>query len=149
AANLTIGALGDSSGAMVVSGAGSTVQLSGALNVGTSLGTGDLTVGPGVAVHASVVNLLGEGVLEGGLLDPTVSVINQGQTAGGFGTLAAGMIVDEGVIQAGGSKPSQKLLLVQGTVTGGGTLTRNGTTVPSSATGVLQINAGGTMELTG
>jgi T5SS/PEP-CTERM-associated repeat protein len=149
ASSLTIGNTGNSSGALVVSGAGSTVQLSGNLNIGTSLGTGDLTVGPNAAVHASVLNLQGQVVLEGGLLDPTVSVINQGQTAGGFGTLAAGDIVDEGVIQAGGSKPAQKLLLVQGTVLGGGTVTKSGTSVPSSPVGLLQINAGGTMELTG
>ncbi len=149
ATNLTIGAQGDSSGALVVSGDGSVVQLSGALNIGTALGIGDLTVGPGAAVHASVVNLQGQVVLEGGLLDPTVQLINQGQTAGGFGTIAAGDIVDEGVIQAGGNKASQKLLLVVGTVLGGGTLTANGAQPGSNPVGVLQINAGGTMELTG
>jgi T5SS/PEP-CTERM-associated repeat protein len=149
AASLTVGSQGDSSGALVVSGSGSLVQLSGALNIGTSLGTGDLIVGPGAAVHASVVNLQGQVVLEGGLLDPTVQVINQGQTAGGYGTIAAGDIVDEGVIQDGGTKPSQKLLIVQGTVLGGGTLTVDGTLPGSVPAGVLQINAGGTMELTG
>jgi collagen type I alpha len=149
ATGLTIGAQGDSSGALVASGEGSAVQLSGALNIGTALGIGDLTVGPGAAVHASVVNLQGQVVLEGGLLDPTVQLINQGQTAGGFGTIAAGDIVDEGVIQAGGNKASQKLLLIVGTVLGGGTLTVNGTQPGSNPVGVLQINAGGTMELTG
>ena len=149
AASLTIGSQGDSSGALVVSGDGSVVQLSGALNIGTALGIGDLTVGPGAAVHASVVSLQGQVVLEGGLLDPTVQLINQGQTAGGFGTIAAGDIVDEGMIQAGGNKASQRLLLVQGTILGGGTLTANGALPGSNATGVLQINAGGTMELTG
>jgi T5SS/PEP-CTERM-associated repeat protein len=149
ATSLTVGAQTGSSGVLVVSGSGSVVNLSGALNVGTSLGTGDLTVGPGAAVHASVVNLQGQVVLEGGLLDPTVSVINQGQTVGGFGTLAAADIVDEGMIQVGGSNSSQKLLLVQGTVLGGGTVTESGTLVPSESVGVLQINAGGTMELTG
>jgi collagen type I alpha len=149
AASLTIGSQGDSSGALVVSGEGSVVNLTGAINIGTALGTGDLTVGPGAAVHASVVNLQGQVVLEGGLLDPTVNLINQGQTAGGFGTLAAGDIVDEGVIQAGGTKPTQRLLLVQGTVVGGGTLSKNGTVLPSSPAGLLQITAGGTMELTG
>ncbi len=125
------------------------VNLSGALNIGTALGIGDLTVGPGAAVHASVVSLQGQVVLEGGLLDPTVQLINQGQTAGGFGTIAAGDIVDEGVIQAGANKASQRLLLVVGTVLGGGTLTVNGTLPGSNPVGVLQINAGGTMELTG
>ena len=51
--------------------------------------------------------------------------------------------------QAGGTKPTQKLLVVQGTILGGGTLTINGTVQGSNAAGVLQINAGGTMELTG
>ena len=149
ATSLTVGSQGDSSGAVVVSGNGSVINLSGALNVGTALGIGDLTVGPGAAVHASVVNLQGQVVLEGGLLDPTVQLINQGQTAGGFGTIAAGDIIDEGVIQAGGNKASQKLLLVNGNVLGGGTLTVNGTLPGSSPAGILQINAGGTLELTG
>ncbi len=149
AANLTIGSLGDSSGAVIVSGAGSQLNLSGALNIGTALGLGDLTIGPGAEVHAAVINLQGQVVLEGGLLDPTVTIINQGQTAGGNGTIQAGFIVDEGVVQAGGTKPSQRLLIVVGTVVGGGTLTINGTVQPSSAAGVLQINASGTLELTG
>ncbi len=149
AGSLTIGSQGNSSGALIVSGAGSVINLVGALNIGTALGIGDLTVGPGAAVHAGVVNLQGQVVLEGGLLDPTVTIINQGQTAGGNGTLQAGDIIDEGVIQAGGTKPSQRLLVVQGTVLGGGTLTINGTVQPSNPAGVLQINASGTMELTG
>src|SRR5262249_37887558 len=101
ASSLTVGNGDGSSGAAVVSGAGSMIDIDGALNVGTALGTGDLTVGPGAAVHASVVNLQGQVVLEGGLLDPTVSVIGQGRTLGGFGTLVADRIIDEGVIQAG------------------------------------------------
>src|SRR6185312_8884497 len=149
AASLTIGSQGNSSGALVVSGAGSHVDLTGALNIGTSLGTGDLTVGPGATVHAQVVNLQGQVVLEGGCLDPTVQLIKQGQTSGGFGTTAADDISVEGAIQAGGTKPTQKLLVVQGTILGGGTLTINGTVQGSNAAGVLQINAGGTMELTG
>jgi T5SS/PEP-CTERM-associated repeat protein len=151
AAELTIGSQGDSSGALVVSGNGSIVNISGDLNVGTALGTGDLTIGPGATVNAQVVNLQGEVVLEDGDLDPTVNLINQGQTAGGSGTIAAGDIVDEGVIQAGGSKPSQKLLVVAGTILGGGPWTINGTAQPQANgdAGILQINAGGTMELTG
>jgi collagen type I alpha len=151
AAELTIGSQGDSSGALVVSGDGSIVNVSGDLNVGTSLGTGDLTIGPGATVNALVVNLQGQVVLENGELDPTVNLINQGQTAGGSGTIAAGDIVDEGVIQAGGSKPSQKLLVVAGTILGGGPWTINGTAQPQAngGAGILQINAGGTLELTG
>ena len=97
-------------------------------------------------MHASAVNLQGQVVLEGGLLDPTVQNIGQGQTAGGFGTIAAGDIIDEGVIQAGGTKPSQRLLIVNGTILGGGTLTINGTVQPSRPAGMLQINASGTLE---
>ncbi len=41
AANLTIGSRGDSSGAVVVSGKGSVIDIAGALNVGTALGTGE------------------------------------------------------------------------------------------------------------
>ncbi len=149
AANLTIGSQGNSSGALVVSGTGSVINLTGSLNIGTALGVGDLTIGPGGAVHAAVVNLQGQVVLEGGNLDPTVTIINQGQTAGGNGTIQAGFIVDEGVVQAGGTKPSQRLLIVDGTVVGGGTLTVNGTVQPSGPVGVLQINASGTLELTG
>ncbi len=144
ATDLTIGANGNSSGALVVSGAGSEIDLTGALNIGTALGVGDLTVGPGAAVHATVVNLQGQVVLEGGLLDPTVTLINQGQTAGGFGTIAADAIVDEGAVEAGAAK-----LTIQGSVLGGGTLTVNGTMQVSSPAGVLRIDAGATMELTG
>ena len=71
ASSLTIGSQSDSSGALIISGQGSLINLSGALNVGTALGTGDLTVGPSATVLASVVNLQGQAVLEGGLLDPT------------------------------------------------------------------------------
>jgi T5SS/PEP-CTERM-associated repeat protein/autotransporter passenger strand-loop-strand repeat protein len=146
AASLTIGNTGNSSGAVIVSGAGSVINLTGALNVGTALGTGDITIGPGAAVHASVLSFQGQMVLEGGLADPTVQLIDQGQTAGGFGTIAAGFVVDEGVIQ---SKSAQRLLMLRGTVLGGGTLTINGTVQGSNPAGILQISAGGTMELTG
>jgi T5SS/PEP-CTERM-associated repeat protein len=146
AASLTIGSRANSIGALVVSGAGSVIQLSGALNVGTALGTGELTIGPGAAVHAGVVNLRGQVVLEGGLLDPTVQFIAQYQTVGGYGTIAAGDIVDEGVIQA---STTFQTLLVQGAVLGGGTLTVNGVATGSTPAGELLINAGATMELAG
>jgi hypothetical protein len=53
------------------------------------------------------------------------------------------------VIQAGQAKAAQRLLILQGTVLGGGTLTINGTVQGSNPAGILQINAGGTLELTG
>ena len=89
AQSLTIGSLSDSSGALVVSGTGSLLSILGQLNIGTALGTGDLTVGPGAVVNAAVVNLQGGVVLEGGLLDPTVYIENGGSTTGGFGTIAS------------------------------------------------------------
>ena len=151
AASLTIGSQGDSSGAVVVSGDGSVIDIAGELNVGTALGTGDLTIGPGAAVNAKVVNLDGQVVLANGELDPTVNLINQGETVSGSGTIEAGDIVDEGVIQASGSQPSQKLLVVSGTVVGGGPWTIDGTAQAraNGGVGVLQINAGDTLELNG
>ena len=149
AASLTIGAQGGGSGAVIISGAGSNITLSGALNVGGALGTGGLTMGPGAAVHAAVVNLQGQVVMQGGLLDPTVQVINKNQAIGGFGTIVAGTLIDEGVIEAGTDTASPNLLLVEGTVLGGGTLTVNGTPVASKPAGVPRVNAGGTLELAG
>ena len=149
AASLTIGAQGGGSGAVIISGAGSNITLSGALNVGGALGTGGLTMGPGVAMHAAVVNLQGQVVMQGGLLDPTVQVINKNQAIGGFGTIVAGTLIDEGVIEAGTDTASPNLLLVEGTVLGGGTLTVNGTPVASKPAGVPRVNAGGTLELAG
>ena len=145
-ASLTIGSQPGGSGALIVSGTGSAINLTGALNIGSASGIGALTVGPGAAIHAAVVNLRGAVVLDGGLLDPTVMLI-QGQTIGPVGTVAGDDIVDEGVIQAG--TQSAGLLIVQGTVLGGGTLTVNGTVQNATSAGILQINAGGTMELTG
>ena len=149
ASDLTIGGQADSSGALVVSGAGSLVNLSGVLNVGTPLGTGDLTVGPGASIHASVVNLLGGVVLEGGNLDPVVLTVGKGKPAGGTGTIGGDFVVDEGTIFASGTKPGKALQIVTGTIVGGGTVTLNGTTVKASPFGLLQLQNIGTMELTG
>ncbi len=77
-------------------------------------------------------------MLEGGNLDPDGHHHQSGSDGfGGNGTIQAGFIVDEGVVQAGGTKPSQRLLIVDGTVVGGGTLTVNGTVQPSGPVGVL------------
>jgi T5SS/PEP-CTERM-associated repeat protein len=149
AASLTIGAQANSSGTLDVSGSGSLLQISGALNVGTALGTGELTVGAGAAVHAAVVNVRGAVALEGGLFDPNVQYIAQGQTVSGFGTIeaAGGVVLDEGTITAGGSNPAD--LKVMGAVVGGGTLTIDGVQQVSSPAGALHIDAGGTLELSG
>ncbi len=145
AAGLTIGA--QSTGTVVVTGAGSVLQLAGVLNIGTPQGTGELTIGSGAAVHAGVVDLHGPVVLQGGLLDPTVLLIEPGVTAGGYGTIDAANVIDEAVIEAG-TAPGGAHQIVRGTVLGGGTLEYNGT-VTTNAAGVLLIDAAGTMELTG
>jgi len=148
AASLTIGSQGDSSGALVISGTGSTLTVSGQLNIGTALGTGDLTVGPGAVVDASVVNLQGGVVLEGGVLDPTVFIENGGSTTGGFGTVASQFILLEGTILSNGSKSGKETEVVQGTLVGGGTATINGT-VSVNSPGILQMAAHDTIEVTG
>ena len=148
AASLTIGSRNDSSGALIVSGNGSVLQISGALNIGTALGTGDLTVGPGAVVNAAVVNLQGGVVLEGGLLDPTVFIENGGSTTGGFGTVSSQFILLEGTILSNGSKSGKETEVVQGTVVGGGTATIQGS-VSVNGPGILQIGTHDTIELTG
>ena len=148
AQSLTIGNLGDSSGALVVSGANTTLTVAGQLNIGTALGTGDLTVGPGAVVNAAVVNLQGGVVLEGGVLDPTVYIENGRSTTGGFGTIASDFILLEGTILSNGSKAGKQTEVVQGTVVGGGTATINGS-VSVNGPGILQIGTHDTIELTG
>jgi len=134
----------------VISGAGSLLNLSGALNVGTALGTGELTVGPGGSVHASVINVRGQVVLAGGALDHEVVLVRD--DAGGSGSIGGGVVIDEGTIQANSAAPNG-LLVVNGTVMGGGTLTIAGSTGLDGTTigtpGVLLLDHIGTMELTG
>jgi T5SS/PEP-CTERM-associated repeat protein len=146
--SLTIGSQADSSGALVVSGTGSMLSISGQLNIGTALGTGDLTVGPGATVNAAVVNLQGGVVLEGGLLDPTVFIENGGSTTGGFGTIASDFILLEGTILSNGSKSGKQTEVVQGTLVGGGTATVKGS-VSVNGPGILQIGTHDTIELSG
>ena len=148
AQSLTIGSQTDSSGALVVSGNGSLLSISGQLNIGTALGTGDLTVGPGAVVNAAVVNLQGGVVLEGGLLDPTVYIENGGSTTGGFGTIASDFILLEGTILSNGGKAGKQTEVVQGTLVGGGTADIKGS-VSVNGPGILQIGTHDTIELTG
>jgi T5SS/PEP-CTERM-associated repeat protein len=148
AQSLTIGSQTDSSGALVVSGSGSLLSISGQLNIGTALGTGDLTVGPGATVNAAVVNLQGGVVLEGGVLDPTVYIENGGSTTGGFGTIASDFILLEGTILSNGSKSGKQTEVVEGTLVGGGTADIKGS-VSVNGPGILQIGTHDTIELTG
>jgi T5SS/PEP-CTERM-associated repeat protein len=148
AQGLTIGSQADSSGALVVSGAGSLLSISGELNIGTAAGTGDLTVGPGASVVASVVNLQGGVVNEGGFLDPTVYIENGGSTTSGNGTIASDFILLEGTILSNGSKAGKSTEVLQGTIVGGGTSTIGGTTSVNTP-GILQMASRDTIEVTG
>jgi T5SS/PEP-CTERM-associated repeat protein len=153
ATGLTVGTQLNSFGAITVSGQGSVIDLSGELNLGTPQGQGELTVGEGATVEAAVVNLAnGQVQLEGGLIDPTVIKL-VGTSVGGDGTIDANYIIDEGTIVSSGSQPNATKLVVQGTVVGGGTLTISGSAAVVGTTayspGLLQINTGDTLELTG
>ena len=143
---LTIGNQTDSSGALIVTNANLTVT--GELNLGTAQGTGDLTVGPGAFIEASVQNLQGDVVLEGGELDPTVYIENGGSTTGGFGTIASDYILLEGTILSNGSKTGKETEVVEGTIVGGGTANIKGS-VSVNGPGILQIGTHDTIELTG
>ena len=65
ATGLTIGGA-TGNGVVTVSGAGSRLNLSGTLNVGTTLGVGELTIGPSATVVAATAVLHGQVVNEGG-----------------------------------------------------------------------------------
>jgi T5SS/PEP-CTERM-associated repeat protein len=148
AQSLTIGSQTESSGALVVSGNGSMLSIAGELNIGTAAGTGDLTVGPGATVNASVVNLQGGVVLEGGVLDPTVYIENGGSTTGGYGTVASDFILLEGTILSNGGESGKQTEVVRGTLVGGGTADIKGS-VSVNGPGILQIGTHDTIELTG
>jgi T5SS/PEP-CTERM-associated repeat protein len=158
AGNLTIGSQGDSSGALVVSGDNSVVNVSGELNIGTALGTGDLTIGPGATVNASVVNLQGEVVLENGELDPAVDILNPGFPSGGSGGLGGvdsnglGYVINETTIYSQNPpKSAATTLTVAGTIVGGGSWTENGTVeaAASNGVGIMQVGTNTTMILVG
>ena len=135
--DLTVGSQGTSSGILTVSDAGSLLTLSGTLYIGTADGVGDLTVGPGATIIATSVQQQGQVVLEGGLLDPNVVNVTAGQIIGGFGaTGGTGDLIDnDGTLLAkAGTKASQKVMTFLGTIVG---------------QGIMQIDAGSTLELTG
>ena len=135
--NLTVGAQGTSSGVLTVSDTGSLLNLSGTLYIGTAAGVGDLTVGPGATIIATSVQQQGQVVLEGGLLDPNVINVGAGQSNGGYGAAGdpTGLIDNNGTLLAKGTtKPSQMVQTFLGTIVG---------------QGVMQIDTGSTLELTG
>jgi hypothetical protein len=135
--DLTVGSQGTGSGVLTVSDAGSLLQLSGTLYVGTAEGVGELTVGPNATIIATSIQQQGQVVLEGGLLDPNVIVVGVGQTNGGFGTVGdtGGLIDNDGTLLAdAGTKSSQKVQTFLGTIVG---------------QGIMQIDAGSTLEVAG
>ncbi len=135
--DLTIGSQGNASGALTVSDTGSLLQLSGTLYVGTTLGVGELTVGPNATIIATSIQQQGQVVLEGGLLDPNVIVVGVGYSNGGYGTAGGtGDLIDNDgtLLAAAGSKSSQKVQTFLGTIVG---------------QGIMQINAGSTLEVGG
>ena len=142
--NLTIGSGLTGSGQVFVSDTGSELLLSGTLNVGTSNGVGELTVGPNGTVIASKIVLNGQVVNEGGLLDPNEIDILPGNPLTGIGTNGAvgDIIVNDSSIEVvPGSQASKKTMTVIGTIVGTyGTL---------SGTGALVIDNTGTMVLQG
>ena len=79
----------------------------------------------------------------------TLEIIQPGTSLTGFGTISADNFINEGLIVSSGTKAGLSKLVVQGTLSGGGTLTLNGTPQPAEPAGLLQINVGDTMELTG
>ena len=122
---------------MLVSDAGSLLNLTGTLYVGTTEGVGELTIGPNATIVAGRVILQGEVVNEGGLLDPNEIDVTPGNPIVGYGGVGGDgdLIVNTGSIEAkAGNKASQKTLRVDGTITG---------------TGELLIDAGSTLATTG
>jgi T5SS/PEP-CTERM-associated repeat protein len=130
ATDLTIGGA-TGNGVVTVSGAGSRVNLSGTLDVGTTLGVGELTIGPSATVVAASAVLHGQVVNEGGLLDATTIDVTSGFALVGYGAFGAagGLIVNSGTIDADG-----------GTIVASGTAT---------GTGEWLVSNGSTLDLTG
>ena len=129
ASNLIIGEP-SGSGAVFISGAGSQLDLSGTLNVGSASGLGELTIGPGATVTAATAVLQGQVVNEGGLLSAT-QIVNAG-------TLAAsgGIAVASGTITGLG-----ELLIDAGsTLELGGPVTNTQSIVFSASSGALVID---------
>jgi T5SS/PEP-CTERM-associated repeat protein len=142
AANLTIGAQGPGSGAVFLTDAGTLLDITGTLNIGTAIGVGELTIGPNATVIATKVVLQGEVVNEGGDLDPNEIDITPGNPlvgsggAGGVGDI----IVNDGSIEAKAGKLT-KTETVTGSIVG--------TFGSLSGTGNLVIDASSTLSLQG
>ena len=118
------------SGAVFISGSGSQLDLSGTLTVGTTLGVGELTIGPNATVTAATAVLQGQLVNEGGLLSAS-QIINSGTlVAGGSTAVASGAITGAG-----------ELLIDSGsTLDLGSAVTNTQSIVFAATSGALVIN---------
>jgi T5SS/PEP-CTERM-associated repeat protein len=129
ATNLIVGEP-SGSGAVFISGAGSQLNLSGTLDVGTSFGVGELTIGPNATVAAATAVLQGEVVNEGGLLSAT-QIVNSGTLA-----VIGGVAVATGAITGAG-----ELLIGTGsTLELGGSVANTQSIVFAASSGALIID---------
>ena len=131
ATDLTIGAQSTGRGAVFLSDAGSQLDLAGTLFVGTTLGVGELTIGPSATATATTAVLNGQVVDEGGTLNAPQINITTGEALVGFGAFgtAGGLVLNSGTIDASG-----------------GTLIEDGTV---GGTGSLLVTNGATLDVTG
>ena len=118
--SLTIGAQSTGQGTVSVSGAGSLLDVAGTMFVGTTLGIGDLTIGPAAATATAATAVLkGEVAIGGGELNaPQIDIIIGGTLlgSGSFGT-PSGLTLNGGTIDA-----SNGTLIAVGTIGGAGSL---------------------------
>jgi T5SS/PEP-CTERM-associated repeat protein len=106
-------------GAVSISGAGSQLNLSGTLDVGVTLGTGELTVGAGATVTAATAVLQNAVVNQGGTFTAGQIEILSGAALVGSGAFGApdGSIINDGTMNA-----SDGIAVSSGSITGTGTL---------------------------
>jgi T5SS/PEP-CTERM-associated repeat protein len=106
-------------GAVFVSGSGSLLDLSGTLNVGVTLGVGELTIGKDATVIAATAVLQNELVNQGGTFAADQIEVASGAALVGSGAFGAvdGSIVNDGTVNA-----SNGMAMSNGSITGAGTL---------------------------
>lgn len=128
--NLVIGN-STGNGAVFISGAGSQLNLPGTLDVGVTLGIGELTIGAGATVTAATAVLQNEVVNQGGTFTSRQIEILPGAALVGSGTFGApdGSIINDGTMNASGG-----IAIASSSITG---------------TGTLRVGDGATLDVTG